>query len=66
MTDLVPDIMAEIKIALRDMRAPLELQAAVGSFRDTLPDADILDNLRDYNMRNYPRQAHGLIAKAWQ
>ncbi len=42
-------IAGEIYIALEDLGAGPELLAIVGSWRDTLPDQDVLRMLKDYN-----------------
>jgi hypothetical protein len=45
-TALIAD---EICTALERLDADAELLAIVGSWRDTLPDADVLRMLREYN-----------------
>lgn len=49
MEDLTPKIMRQIYIALERMNAPIDLIAAVGSYRDTLDDSDVLQFITDFN-----------------
>jgi hypothetical protein len=47
--DINAQIAAEIYIAPERLDAGPELLAIVGGWRDTLPDADVLRLLREYN-----------------
>jgi len=47
--DIKAEIAAEIYIALERLGADEELLAIIGSWRDTLPDDEVLALLRDYN-----------------
>lgn len=48
-TDLTAAIAREIYIAVERLTGDPELLSILGSYGDTLPDADILAILRDYN-----------------
>jgi hypothetical protein len=47
--DLTAQIVREIYTVLERLGADLELLAVVGSWRDTLDDAEVLSMLREYN-----------------
>jgi hypothetical protein len=47
--DLQAQIAREIYIALERLGADEELLAIIGSWRDTLPDAEVLALLREWN-----------------
>ena len=47
--NLKADIAKEIYRALDDLYAPSELLSIVGSYGDTLPDADVLAYLKQFN-----------------
>jgi hypothetical protein len=47
--DVKAQIAGEIYTALERLDADEELLAIVGSWRDTLPDPDVLRMLREYN-----------------
>lgn len=49
MTDLRARIAREISIALTRLDADVDLLAVVGSYGDTLDDAEVLELLTDYN-----------------
>ena len=47
--DIKAQIAGEIYTALQPLGADEELLSIVGSWRDTLPDAEVLALLREYN-----------------
>jgi hypothetical protein len=47
--DLTVQILKELYIALERLRTDEELLSIVGSWRDTMPDAEVLALLREYN-----------------
>jgi len=47
--DITAQIAREISIALERLGADEELLAIIGSWRDTLPDAEVLALLRQWN-----------------
>lgn len=53
-------IIRELQKAVADLSGDIGIQAALGSWGDTLPEADVLQMLRDYNAASakLPRQQH--------
>jgi hypothetical protein len=47
--DIKAQLVGEIYIALQRLNADEELLSIIGSWRDTLGDATVLELLRDYN-----------------
>jgi hypothetical protein len=49
MNDIKAQLAGEVYIALQRLDADEELLSIIGSWRDTLGDATVLELLRDYN-----------------